>query len=217
MSTITSDAAPVDTKRPSAPPFGDKWEEPETLPRLYGPTIKTSGAPLSWAGSYTDDTPPFMTLVRGIIEFTDHVTGSRDQLASSNWALEPIPMPRYLELIEDLTLQLVRLQELAQLSPDWDEEGAMAPSAVALMKAAGMVITAATSTLHAPVFIAPLPDGSLQVEWTDESKRLELVIDVDGSLSADLIIDIDGPEPRYEAYDSVDESKVLGIVSLFAS
>lgn len=161
-----------------------------------------------------------MSLVQSSNNFARHVTGLGSPGSFLDWFTGTLRLPEMsgvFELIGDVESQFTRLQELSQLPPDWDGTGAAALDTIVLRKAANIVMSVAASALHVPVLIAPLPDGALQVEWTDVNQRLELVVDVDGSLSADLILDTSSSDPRYVSYDSIEESEVLGIVSLFAS
>lgn len=143
------------------------------------------------------------------------VTGSGLHGGSTGLLGTLLPNPS-LNMIDRLGEQFGRLAQLAELPAEWDGSDAIPPIPDTVLRAANLMIFVAVNTLHAPVLVAPLTDGSLQIEWSDGMKRLELVIDVDGSLSADLITGIGTDHRQFRELGDVDESTVHDIVNLFA-
>ncbi len=101
---------------------------------------------------------------------------------------------------EKLEKELYRLQHLAQLKAGWDGSEANPLSPVAVAHAA----LTAYSVLHAygkaPDFIAPIPDGGVQVEWDSGESALELTIAQDGYKEILLVLNQDSDTPEVHEY-----------------
>ena len=173
--------------------------------------------PLHWSVSSTGSISPFVSLIHGAIDFEKHVTGFDALLGTVLGFEEPVLFGESFSVISELEAQFARLEELAQLGSGWDGEEGLSPTPIALRAAATMIMEVAMTTLRAPIFIAPLPDGSLQIEWTDQKKRFELMIETDGSLSADLLTGLDTSHMSFQSLEDIDVSEVVRIISDFKS
>ena len=86
--------------------------------------------------------------------------------------------------LESLTPVLKRMVALSSLERDWDHSGAEPISWFALQTALELVlqILALYPNLEAP-FIAPLPTGGLQLEWSKGRTDLEVEVTPGGQVS----------------------------------
>ncbi len=87
---------------------------------------------------------------------------------------------------QSLLSPLKRLEEIAGLGPDWDSYGAESPDQRAVIKA-GVLVAAVEDRLSLvsgvnplPWAIAPIGDGSVQVEWKGEDVAIEVEVRADG-------------------------------------
>lgn len=87
-----------------------------------------------------------------------------------------------------LEAELRRLQQLAQLARGWDGADAHPLAPVAVAHAALMAYSVLTRHGDAPTFIAPIPDGGVQVEWESDDSALELAIGPDGYKESLLVL-----------------------------
>lgn len=96
--------------------------------------------------------------------------------------------------------ELERLQQLAQLKQGWDGNGAMPLSPVAVAHAALKAYSVLSAYGKAPSFIAPIPDGGVQVEWDSGTSALELTIGQDGYKEILLVLNQDSDIPEVHEY-----------------
>ena len=98
-----------------------------------------------------------------------------------------------------------RIRHLATLEPDWDGHGGHPVTQEAMRGTADLLlqIQDKTGDALADVFIAPLPDGSLEIEW-DSRSGVELMLVIPPS-GADIRYLLDIPNAAGE----LDESEGL--------
>jgi hypothetical protein len=95
-----------------------------------------------------------------------------------------------------------RLDELADIGPDWDSYGADPPTDLALGVARSFFLIVANRFAERwgekalPSHIAPIPTGGILAEWSGPKADLEIHIGPDGQLGH-LVIDRRGSEPVY--------------------
>lgn len=168
-----------------------------------------------FTGNLTADVSAVNALVITSKVGVKHITGHglHSLSAGSLGSAKPRPLA---SLLDDLGEQFTHLMQLAQLTVGWDGVDAVPPTREAVSRTAEIVISVAVNTLRTPVLIAPLTDGSLQIEWSEGSKRLELVVDTDGTLSADLISGINTSHRQFKEYETIEEADVQSIISRFA-
>lgn len=113
---------------------------------------------------------------------------------------------------------LERLTQLTQLEADWDSYGALPVSSVAFVKACQLLIDVKYSLAPLvgerilPSDVAPIADGSLQLEWHGPHGKLEVEIKPDLDFSY-LLIKGEGSERTFEEKNQVSLSEVLNMVS----
>lgn len=116
----------------------------------------------------------------------------------------------------DQTLE--RLKELAQLEPDWDSYGSAPVSSVALVKACQLLFHVKNSLSDLvgeqliPFDVAPIADGSLQVEWRGPHGHLEVEIIPDSDRTY-LLVKGEGSDRFFVEKHQVSLSEVLNLVS----
>ncbi|CAN5683985.1 hypothetical protein BH23CHL3_BH23CHL3_10920 [soil metagenome] len=96
--------------------------------------------------------------------------------------------------------ELERLQQLAQLKQGWDGSDAIPLSPVAVAHAALTAYSVLSVYGKAPNFIAPIPDGGVQVEWDSGTAALELTIGQDGYKEILLVLNQDSKFPEVHEY-----------------
>ena len=98
-----------------------------------------------------------------------------------------------------------RLQTLSALDDDWDGEGSTAISGRALSSVRDLshTIRAINSEIADP-FVAPLPDGGLQMEWRFPTVDLVLVVPPSGHGIEYLLDFNDGPNGYVESEGTLD-------------
>lgn len=106
-----------------------------------------------------------------------------------------------------LEKELQRLEELAKLDSGWDGENARPLSSPADAHAAHTAYSVLATYGHAPSFIAPIPDGGVQVEWESRDSALELTIGPDGYKEILLVLNqrAEAPEVQ-ECSESLESS-----------
>jgi hypothetical protein len=113
---------------------------------------------------------------------------------------------------------LERLTQLTQLEADWDSYGALPVSSVAFVKVCQLLIDVKYSLSPLvgerilPSDVAPIADGSLQLEWRGPHGKLEVEIKPDMDFSY-LLIKGEGSERTFEEKNQVSLSEVLNVVS----
>ena len=113
---------------------------------------------------------------------------------------------------------LQRLDELAQLEPDWNSYGAaaMSPRAIKIarefLKSVAKRLVDKVGERVRPYVVVPLADGGVQIEWRSPERDLEVEIGPDGTLGY-LLIERIGAEEKFNEADAVPEEEVLHIVS----
>lgn len=105
-----------------------------------------------------------------------------------------------------LEKELQRLQRLAQLEEGWDGAGASPLSPVAVAHAALTAYSVLSTYGHAPSFIAPIPDGGVQVEWGSGESALELTIGPDGYKEILLVLNQNPDMPELHECGEARES-----------
>jgi hypothetical protein len=86
-----------------------------------------------------------------------------------------------------------RLTELAALEADWDSYGTDPPTNLAIttarqvLEAVAERLASAAGTDPAPYFIAPVPTGGVQLEWTGPASEIEVEIGPEGALGYLLV------------------------------
>jgi hypothetical protein len=86
-----------------------------------------------------------------------------------------------------------RLAELAVLEADWDSYGADPPTDLAIMTARQVLqavakrLVSAAGADPAPYFIAPVPTGGVQLEWTGPASEIEVEVGPEGALGYLLV------------------------------
>lgn len=109
---------------------------------------------------------------------------------------------------ERLERELHRLQHLAQLEAGWDGYEAKPLSPVAVASAALTAYSVLTAYGEAPNFIAPIPDGGVQVEWDSAQSALELTIAPDGYKETLLVLHQGSDKPEvHECGEALDASE----------
>ena len=113
---------------------------------------------------------------------------------------------------------LERLTQLTKLESDWDSYGALPVSPVAFVKACQLLIdvkyslSALVGEQLLPSDVAPIADGSLQMEWRGPHGQLEVEIKPDVDFSY-LLIKGEGSDRKFEEKNQVSLSEVLNVVS----
>jgi len=113
---------------------------------------------------------------------------------------------------------LERLTQLTKLESDWDSYGALPVSPVAFVKACQLLIdvkyalSALVGDRLLPSDVAPIADGSLQMEWRGPHGQLEVEIKPDVDFSY-LLIKGEGSDRKFEEKNQVSLSEVLNVVS----
>jgi hypothetical protein len=113
---------------------------------------------------------------------------------------------------------LERLTQLTQLEADWDSYGALPVSPVAFVKTCQLLIdvkyalSALVGDRLLPSDVAPIADGSLQLEWRGPHGKLEVEIKPDMDFSY-LLIEDEGSERKFEEKEEVSLSEILKLVS----
>jgi hypothetical protein len=119
--------------------------------------------------------------------------------------------------MESIIPALTRLNELAQLQPNWDsyDAEALTPSAIA---AASLLITSVNEDRRSltgrpapPWVVAPVPDGGVQVEWMASPRKIVVQIDPDGELSY-LVVDRSELIPSYTEDHGVPIARIRALV-----
>ncbi len=98
-----------------------------------------------------------------------------------------------------------RLRKLSKLEPDWDGYGGLTPTKEAITETASLLIEIRKLThgeLEEP-FIAPLPDGGLELEW-----------ELPSGVEAMLVIPPSGREIRYLLDEPTDSGEVIESVGI---
>jgi hypothetical protein len=131
--------------------------------------------------------------------------------ARSPWAQAPSA--------DSLVSNLSKLKELAGLKANWDSYGADPITSPAIAMA-GVLIAAVNDdhlrmggTSGGPWMIAPSPDGGVQVEWLGPQRKIEVVVNPDGTLSY-LIVDRTGVLPEYIEEHGVSLGRIQTLVAL---
>ncbi len=109
------------------------------------------------------------------------------------------------------------LKELQDLPSEWDGQDADSIQPAALLTATRLAMRSATEHLCVPVFVGPLNDGSVQVEWSGPQDRLELEIETDGILNGFYIMNANSSAPRYESHPKLSEDRVLELIHTLLS
>lgn len=110
------------------------------------------------------------------------------------------------------------MTQLTQLESDWDSYGALPVSPVAFVKTCQLLIdvkyslSALVGEQLLPSDVAPIADGSLQLEWRVPHGKLEVEIKPDMDFSY-LLLRGEGSERKFEEKDRVSLSEVLNVVS----
>ena len=102
-----------------------------------------------------------------------------------------------------------RLEDLLALPTDWDGEGAVGPTIAAGEKAVELLLHAEDAAAAAS-FIAPLPDGGLQIEWGPvANQKLVVAVDPAGNQVDFVYIDergaLEGTEGRLQSESDLDQ------------
>jgi hypothetical protein len=111
-----------------------------------------------------------------------------------------------------------RLAELAALQADWDSYGADPPTDLAITTArqvleavAGRLASAAGAT-PAPYFIAPVPTGGVQLEWTGPCSEIEVEVGPEGALGY-LLVRREGDAETEQVQARVSPAQVVDAVA----
>ncbi len=113
---------------------------------------------------------------------------------------------------------LERLEQLAELGPDWDSYGAHAPTPDAVAAAHDLLIAVGERLGHRlgsrvmPSAVVPLADGGVQIEWRGPTADLELEIRAADDL-AYLFVDRSGTDRTFDEADEVSWSEALDLVA----
>jgi hypothetical protein len=75
---------------------------------------------------------------------------------------------------------LRRLEEISSLQKDWDSYGAEAPAKAAIFAGRRFIASLDRLQKAAPFFVAPIPDGGIQMEWQGQDVALEVEINPAG-------------------------------------
>jgi hypothetical protein len=110
-----------------------------------------------------------------------------------------------------------RLAELAALPPDWDSYGGDPPTTRAIVTARQLVAAIAERANDrpadaAPWFIAPVPDGGVQLEWRGPARELTVTVGPNGSLGYLIAAREAHGEAVHEAAE-VDERRIVELVA----
>lgn len=102
--------------------------------------------------------------------------------------------------------ELQRLRELAQLKSGWDGFAANPLSSLAVASAVLAAFEVLSTYGEAPNFIAPIPDGGVQVEWESGESALELTIGPDGYKEILLVLNQNAETPEVQECEEALES-----------
>jgi hypothetical protein len=111
-----------------------------------------------------------------------------------------------------------RLAELASLEPDWDSYRADPPTAPAVVTARRLIealarhASTAAGVDSTPYFIAPIPTGGVQLEWTSPANEIEVEVGPDAALSY-LLISRDGDTERERGQRHVSQAEMIDAVA----
>lgn len=129
------------------------------------------------------------------------------------------PLPACHTLSEGwLKWALDQLDEIAKLGLDWDSYGADPPSPKAIAAASDLLRTVQKvfgNYVHErlqPELVAPVPDGSIQIEWGRRPIEVEVQISPSGTLSY-LYIDQRGAKREVEEVQSTSLQHLLSIIA----
>jgi len=76
----------------------------------------------------------------------------------------------------DILEALKRLEAISVLQKDWDSYGGEAPAGAAIFAARKFIADLDRIQKAAPFFVAPIPDGGIQMEWQGRAGALEVEI-----------------------------------------
>jgi hypothetical protein len=80
------------------------------------------------------------------------------------------------EARQDILEALKRLEAISTLQKDWDSYGGEAPVETAIFAARKLLAYLNRVQKAAPFFVAPIPDGGVQMEWQGRVSILEVEI-----------------------------------------
>lgn len=124
--------------------------------------------------------------------------------------------PIELTELEHLDEAVGRVAGMADLPANWDSYGATPILAHAIATASALVTQVATARLRidgtriAPILVAPIADGEVQVEWQGPLARIEVQIAPDGTLG--YLVATDAEEER--GYDEADDVPIEDVMAL---
>ena len=113
---------------------------------------------------------------------------------------------------------LDRIAAFLKLPPDWDSYGANAPSVVAVTAAQRFVRTAFARYLPnygsqiAPYWVAPIPNGGIQIDWRGPNGEIEVDVDPSGKFGY-LLQEGTGDASTAEEANDVPLETVLGLLA----
>jgi len=99
----------------------------------------------------------------------------------TDWLDTPPERPDPLAPAEWLGSRLDRLNDLAELEPDWDSYGAAEVSEVAY-KTTKKILHLLAYCNAEPPHLYPIVEGGIQLEWTDTKKSVEVDVASDGEI-----------------------------------
>jgi hypothetical protein len=91
---------------------------------------------------------------------------------------------------------VAKMNEFRALTDDYDGQGAKAPSSETLDAAAGLVRELRWVGIHSPSWVAPGPNGSVNMDWEFEG-GVSVSVEVTEPDEADVFLLIPGREPGY--------------------
>lgn len=137
----------------------------------------------------------------------------QSSLGSTSSTVTLAPEPTHLLLKP----AIARIAEFAELPRDWDADDADPITARAIARAVDLVLRAGSAPkaareriprLAIPVTSAPLPDGGIQVEWSNGTDRIDVQISPVGGLGY-LMKWGSGRDVRYEEADNASEDQII--------